>query len=283
MGSLMGDIGSMLGVSSADMVKNSTSRKGNTELNMDDFLQLMIVQLTNQTIDDTMDTSEMMNQMLQMQMITALSNMNDISVQSYANSLVGKKVTIGVINGNVLEERELFVYGTGTFNGQQVVFCEDGNMYYLNQIMAVGVLPDKDGNYTIGGGTDKPPEEEHYEYDVDGDGKDETVYVGKDGKAGTEDDWYYAGADGEGEDKTIVYAGADKTPGTEDDWYYAGVDGDSEEETFVFIGEDKTPGTKDDWYYKDVDGEKKKFFVGDDGKPGTDDDVEYKGEQGADT
>ena len=259
MGSLMGDIGSMLGVSNADIVKNSTSRKGNTELNMDDFLQLMIVQLTNQTIDDTMDTSEMMNQMLQMQMITALSNMNDISVQSYANSLVGKKVTIGVINGNVLEERELFVYGTGTFNGQQVVFCEDGNMYYLNQIMAVGVLPDKDGNYTIGGGsggTEEPSDKDGvdapYECEVNGETK-------------------------------TAYAGADGIIGTEDDWYAVDVDGDGEEETFVFAGEDKKFGTEDDWYYKDVGGEQKKFFVGDDGKPGTDDDVEYKGEQGADT
>ena len=143
----MADIGSLLGTSSADIVKNSTSRKGNTELNMDDFLQLMIVQLTNQTIDDTMDTSEMMNQMLQMQMITAMSNMTDISIQSYANSLVNQVVTVGVVNGNVLEERAIKVMGTGTYNGQQVIFGSDGNMYYLSQIMAVGLLPNEDGTY----------------------------------------------------------------------------------------------------------------------------------------
>ena len=257
MASLMGDIGSMLGVGSADMVKNSTSRKGNTELNMDDFLQLMIVQLTNQTIDDTMDTGEMMNQFLQMQMITTMSTMNDISIQSYANSLVGKKVTIGVINGNVLEERELFVYGTGTYNGQQVVFCEDGNMYYLSQIMAVGVLPDKDGNYTIGSGSggtggsdgvDAP-----YEFEMDGETR-------------------------------TAYAGADGIIWTEDDWYAVDMDGDGEEETFVFAGEDKKLGTEDDWYYGvDADGKQQKFLVGEDRKPGGGDDIVYDGSQGADT
>ena len=229
MASLMGDIGSYLGVSSADIVKNSTSRKGNTELNMDDFLQLMIVQLTNQTIDDTMDTSEMMNQMLQMQMITALSNMNDISVQTYANSLVGKKVTIGVVHDNVLEERELFVYGTGTFNGQQVIFCEDGNMYYLSQIMAVGILPDENGNYTINGsgGTEGPSgEEESYIY-TDDDGKETTVYVGEDGKPGTEDDWYYAEVDGE---KKKYFVGPDGVPGTVDDIVYDGTQGAPDDE-----------------------------------------------------
>ena len=146
MASIIGDLSSMLGVNTG-MVTNSTSRKGNTELNMQDFLQLMIVQLTNQTMDDSMDTSEMMNQMLQMQMITAMTNMTEVNVQSYANSLVNQHVTVGVINGNVLEERYTQVMGTGTYNGQQVIFCSDGNMYYLSQIMAVGALPDENGSY----------------------------------------------------------------------------------------------------------------------------------------
>ena len=261
MASLMGDIGSLLGAGSAgNIAQNSTSRKGNTELNMDDFLQLMIVQLTNQTIDDTMDTGEMMNQFLQMQMISTMANMNEISIQSYANSLVGKKVTIGVVNGNVLEERELFVYGTGTYNGQQVIFCEDGNMYFLSQIMAVGVLPDENGNYTIGGGSG----------DTSGSDGVDAPYE----------------CEVNGETKT-AYAGADGIIGTEDDWYAVDVDGDGEEDTFVFAGEDKKFGTEDDWYYAvDSEGVTRKYFVGEDGKPGTEydyEDPEYDGSLGADS
>lgn len=149
MADLLADIGSLLGtVNTGNIAQNSTSRPHNNELNMDDFLKLMIVQLTNQTIDDAMDTSEMMNQFLQTQMITTMSNMNDISIQSYANSLVGKLITVGILENNVLEERELYVMGTGTYNGQQVVFCSDGNMYFLSQIMAVGKLPNEDGSYS---------------------------------------------------------------------------------------------------------------------------------------
>lgn len=84
----MADIAGLMGAGSGFRPENSTSRKNNTELDMQDFLQLMIVQLQNQTIDDTMDTSEMMNQMIQMQMITAMSNMTETSVQSYALSLI---------------------------------------------------------------------------------------------------------------------------------------------------------------------------------------------------
>lgn len=155
----MADIGSLLAANSTTEAKYSTSRKGSNELNMEDFLQLMIVQLQNQTIDDTMDTSEMMNQMVQMQMISALTNMTEASVMSYASSLVGKVVTIGITDGNTLEEREILVMGTGTMNGQQVIFGSDGKSYNLNQIMAVGRLPNEDGTYgDVQAPSDKPAE-----------------------------------------------------------------------------------------------------------------------------
>lgn len=141
----MADIAGLLGSNSITTPKNSTSRKNNTELNMEDFLQLMVVQLQNQTIDDTMDTSEMMNQMVQMQMISAITNMTETNVMTYASSLVGKVVTIGIVTEKGLEEREVLVTGTGVMNGQQVIFGKDNTgkieTYGLNQIMAVGQLP----------------------------------------------------------------------------------------------------------------------------------------------
>lgn len=141
----MADIAGLLGSNSITTPKHTTSRKNNTELNMEDFLQLMVVQLQNQTIDDAMDTSEMMNQLVQMQMISAITNMTETNVMSYASSLVGKVVTIGITTEQGLEEREVLVTGTGVMNGQQVIFGKDNTgkieTYGLNQIMAVGQLP----------------------------------------------------------------------------------------------------------------------------------------------
>ena len=151
----MADIAGLAGTSNEYVVKNSTSRKGNTELNMEDFLQLMIVQLQNQTIDNTMDTSEMMNQMVQMQMISAIANMTETSITSYASSLVGKVVTIGIAGDDGVEERVIRAMGTGVLNGQQVIFGSDGESYALNQIMAVGYLPNEDGSY---GNVENPDE-----------------------------------------------------------------------------------------------------------------------------
>ena len=45
-----------------------------------------MTELQNQSIDQTADTSDMLNQLVQMQMVQALVNMTDASVMSYAAS-----------------------------------------------------------------------------------------------------------------------------------------------------------------------------------------------------
>lgn len=153
----MADISSMRAADGpSNWAINSTSRPNNIDLDMTDFLKLMIVQLQSQTLDDSMNTSEMMNQMVQMQMVTAITNMTETNIMTYASSLVNKEVTIGVLNGDKLEERLITVIGTGTYNGQQVIFGSDGETYALNQIMAVGKLPPPEETEEPGDTTGKP-------------------------------------------------------------------------------------------------------------------------------
>ena len=135
------------------------------EMNMQDFLVLMVTELQNQSLDSTADTSEMLNQMVMMQMVSALTNMTDASVMGYAASLVGKTVTVGEYDSNgKLQEVVGTVTGTGMMDGQQVVFVND-KYYHLSEIIAVGTLPAKpekpeggEGETPEGGETDKVPE-----------------------------------------------------------------------------------------------------------------------------
>jgi flagellar basal-body rod modification protein FlgD len=146
MSGFMGDITSYLSsnaANSAGATAVATGKKANDAYNLDmqDFLTLMVTELQSQSIDSTADTSEMLNQMVMMQMVTALTNMTDASVMSYAASLVGKTVTVGQYDGNgVLQELVGTVSGTGTMGGEQVVFVDD-KYYYMSEIMAVGTLP----------------------------------------------------------------------------------------------------------------------------------------------
>ena len=155
-----------------------------TSLSFQDMLLLMVTQFQNQTIDNQADTNDMMNQLIQMTVMQAMTHMSTqmeelttANVMSYAASLVGKEVTLGVYDENgEIKEKVGVVEGTGTFDGNQVIFV-DGESYFLSSIMGVGRLPplDKDegtgdgdkedgdnvedGDKVEGGeGTDKPQE-----------------------------------------------------------------------------------------------------------------------------
>lgn len=137
----MGDITNYLTAGTTSAATNRTTSSSNTTLDMTDFLTLMVAELTNQSIDDTADTSDMLNQMVQMQMITAMTNMTEASIMSYAASLVGQEVTVGQYGSDgKLQEVVGTVTGTGTMGGEQVVFVND-KYYYMSEIMAVGRLP----------------------------------------------------------------------------------------------------------------------------------------------
>lgn len=125
---------------------DSTSKsKKITGLDMQDFLTLMVAEFTNQSIDQTADTSDMLNQLIQMSVVQSINEITDATLQTYSASLVGKEVTIGVAKGDgKVEEIVGTVTGTAVYNDQQVCYIDGGDtMYYLNQIMAVGRLPEK--------------------------------------------------------------------------------------------------------------------------------------------
>lgn len=122
-----------------------SSKTDNYALSMEDFLQLMIVQFQNQDIENPASTSEMMNQLMQMSTIQAMTTMTDAATMSYAASLVGKTVTIGEYTKDGLKEIVGQVTGTGTYDGERVIFV-DGKSYALTSIMAVGELPPKEEN-----------------------------------------------------------------------------------------------------------------------------------------
>ncbi len=125
--------------------KHATNDENSNTLQMEDFLTLMVTQLKNQSIDNQADTGEMLDQMVQMSVIEAITNISSMIETStnmtYGASLVGKTVTVGQWNGNELIEKQGTVTGTGVLNGEQVVFLDDKDCFRLTDIMAVGVLP----------------------------------------------------------------------------------------------------------------------------------------------
>lgn len=130
-------------------------------------------------------------------------------------------------------------------------------------------------NETVYAGVDDAfdTSDDFYQSDVDGNGTKENIYAGEDGQIGTKDDQYSYDVDNDGEEET-VYVGEDRIPGTEDDYYLYDVDKDGQKDDKIFAGADKLCGTEDDYYLADPDkdGAPEQIFVGEDTIPGTNDD-----------
>ncbi len=173
----MNDLSNILGTTAPiKQAQNSTNKKAGSSLDMTDFLTLMVAMFQNQDIDNAASTTDMMNQFVQMSVVQAITNIStlidDSTVLTYAASLVGKEVTIGEVVGKEMVETVGTVIGTGTLNGQQVIFLDNDKSYYLNQILAVGRLPEKQ--------EDVDPDKD--EGDGDGDGTGETTDPEKPGE-----------------------------------------------------------------------------------------------------
>lgn len=129
----------------------TSKTSGKAYLDMEDFFKLFAAELQNQDMTNPMDTSEFMNQLTQTTMIQAVTDITNVSLISYAASLVGKDVTIGQMDKSG-KMTEIFgtVTATGMYSGEQVVFV-DGKSYKLSSIMSVGKLPET--NSTTESGT----------------------------------------------------------------------------------------------------------------------------------
>ena len=129
MSDYIGDIASLTKTQSTTATKSSSD---SLSLNMEDFLQMMVAQFQNQDPEDAASTTDMLNQMVQMSMIQAITNITDAVSLSYSASLVGKEVTVGSYDSDgKLKEIVGTVTGTGSYNGSPVVFV-DGVSYNMS-------------------------------------------------------------------------------------------------------------------------------------------------------
>lgn len=130
-----------------NVARNSTSVKAGKDLQMEDFLQLMVATFQNQTIDNQADISDMMNQMVQMSVVQAITNIGQLITEStnmtYAASLVGKEVIVAQKYGRSTEQISGVVTGTGNLEGTPVIFMGDKS-YWLSDVLAVGKVPSEE-------------------------------------------------------------------------------------------------------------------------------------------
>jgi flagellar basal-body rod modification protein FlgD len=125
---------------------STSSSSDNSKLSMDDFLQLLVAQLKNQDMYNTMDNAEYMGQMAQFSMLQALTDMSELSMTSYGVSLIGKEATIAQIGDDgTVTSLSGIVESVNFYNGSTQVVV-DGRNYALSSVMSVKepdiIIPD---------------------------------------------------------------------------------------------------------------------------------------------
>ncbi|MBR0597534.1 flagellar hook capping FlgD N-terminal domain-containing protein [Sinanaerobacter chloroacetimidivorans] len=142
---------------------SSGSTSGSNYLSMDDFLSLLVAQMSNQDMYNTMDDSQFISQMAQFSMIQAMTELTQASAASYGVSLIGKEVVLAQSKSDgTIDTIRGIVEGVNLYNGSTEIVV-DGNAYALSSIMIVKepdiIIPDSDvkdssGNNTDNGTTD---------------------------------------------------------------------------------------------------------------------------------
>lgn len=118
-----------------------TDKTDNATLSQEDFLSLMITELTHQDFNNTMDTSQMVNQMTQFSNMQAMQEMLSYSKTNYAMSLVGKTVTasrysvsgdLDTTTGKIdkvslVDDEYVFYIGSKRYTLSQIMTVQDSN------------------------------------------------------------------------------------------------------------------------------------------------------------
>lgn len=115
----------------------ASPNRSNT-LDMDSFLQLMAAQISNQDVMNPSSNEDYVAQMVQMTMIQAITNMMDMSMTSYASSMIGKNVVLAEIDeSGKVREIEGVVTGVSIYGNEPIIHV-NGKNYNLSQVMTVG-------------------------------------------------------------------------------------------------------------------------------------------------
>jgi len=133
---------------------STTSSNAGNSLQMEDFFKLLVAQLSNQDMNNTMDDTQFISQMAQFSMVQALSDLSQVSATAYSVSLIGKEATIAQSKEDgTLENIRGIVEGVTLYNGSAEIIIE-GNRYPLSSVMLV-----KEPNIIIPQGSLTPDEE----------------------------------------------------------------------------------------------------------------------------
>lgn len=140
----VGGVNNNLYTTATDTDKKAASTRGKGEMDMSDFMNLLVAQMTNQDIFNTASDTEFISQMAQFSSLQGMETLQEYTLSSYAVSYTGKYVIIAhqnEVTGN-LEEVTGVVDSVSFYSGSPMVYV-NGKGYNLYEVMEVSSTPFK--------------------------------------------------------------------------------------------------------------------------------------------
>nr|WP_319488408.1 flagellar hook capping FlgD N-terminal domain-containing protein [uncultured Caproiciproducens sp.] len=120
----------------SDGTSTPTVSKGSS-LDMNDFMQLLAAQFTNQDVMNPSDSTEYVSQMAQFAALQAMQDVSQVTSTQYGASLVGKKVVVASYNSAGKYVEDTGVVDSINFASDPSVVVVNGKAYNLSSVMEV--------------------------------------------------------------------------------------------------------------------------------------------------
>ncbi len=114
-------------------LNNLKIQTNNEGLNMHDFLNLLVAQITNQDALNPMDNTEFIAQMAQFSTLQAMTDLVEMALQGQATSLIGKNVVVAAYDskgGLIIDEG--IVQRVALHGGKTKLYVNDMEYEYSN-------------------------------------------------------------------------------------------------------------------------------------------------------
>lgn len=116
---------------------SNESKKGETDLGIDDFFTLMAAQLENQSMYDTVDNTQFIAQMAQFASLSQISELNSTIKSDMAISLIGKSVSVVQIDAAGLEKAIIGKVEQVSYKDGVPYICVQGGFYQISDIIDI--------------------------------------------------------------------------------------------------------------------------------------------------
>jgi|LSQX01.1.fsa_nt_gb flagellar basal-body rod modification protein FlgD len=135
--------------SNINKVNDLKIQKNNEALDMQDFLHLLVAQITNQDAMNPMDNTEFIAQMAQFSTLQAMTDLTEMALQGQATSLIGKNVVVADYNnsGELIVD-EGIVQRVTIHSGKTMLYINDMEYDYSNVMEIKKAETREDNSYT---------------------------------------------------------------------------------------------------------------------------------------